>query len=86
MSWTESHKKATSGETKLRVFDEEGFSALKKAQRNNEDLGKVKEIQTFSIYHPGSSQVSFVQSELLAVVLFGAIFYWAHTNKAAILA
>lgn len=59
---------------------------MKKAQRNNEDLNKVKEIQTVGIYHPGASQVSFIQTELLATLLFAGIFYWAHTNKAAILA
>ncbi len=35
----------------MRLFDEDGFAALKKAQRNNEDLNKVKELRTVSVYH-----------------------------------
>ena len=52
LSWTEPHKTARAGEIKLRVFDEEGFSALKKAQRNNEELSKVKELYVLALHHP----------------------------------
>jgi hypothetical protein len=35
----------------VRLFDEEGYGAAKKAQRNNEDLSKVKELTTFFFTH-----------------------------------
>ena len=86
MSWTDTHKKARTGDIKLKVYDEEGFSALKKAQRNNEDQGKVKEIQTLNVYHKGAYQGVVVQSEFLATIVFGLIFYYAHSTKSRILA
>ncbi len=51
LSWTEENKNARSGHISVRLFDEDGFAALRKAQRNNEDLSKVKELRTFSFYH-----------------------------------
>ena len=51
ISWTLNHKKATTGEIKLRIFDEDGLASVRKAQRNNEDVSKVKELTTVSFYH-----------------------------------
>ena len=51
ISWTESHKKARTGEITIRIFDEDGFGEAKKIQRNNGDLSKVKELTTVSFYH-----------------------------------
>jgi len=81
LSWTEPHKSARTGEIKLRVFDEEGFSALKKAQRNNEDIGKVKEIQTLSVTHHGTYKGPVLQTEIFVTILFGAIFFWAQSKR-----
>jgi len=81
IGWTEPVKTARSGEIRLRLFDEDGFAALKKAQRNNEDLSKVKELRTVSVYHAGSYTGPLVQPELIFTVFFGAIYYWAFTTR-----
>jgi len=74
-------KKATTGQIKVRLFDEEGYGAAKKAQRNNEDLSKVKELTTFFFTHKGAFSHFYVQSELLAVLVFGALFYYAQSIR-----
>jgi hypothetical protein len=33
---------------KIRVFDEEGHSELRKAQRNNQDSSQIKELSTIT--------------------------------------
>lgn len=65
----------------MRIFDEEGFASAKKAQRNNEDLTKVKELKTISFYHKGAFSNFFIQSELVAVVVYGALFYLAQSIR-----
>ena len=65
----------------MRVFDEDGYAAVKKAQRNNEDSSKVKEIQTVSVYHKGAYTGPLFQTELVAILLFGGIFYWAQSTR-----
>ena len=84
LSWTEENKVARTGEVRVRLFDEEGFSALKKAQRNNEDVSKVKELRTVSVYNKGTYKGPYLQSEIVVLFLFGAVFYWAQKNKSDI--
>lgn len=81
ISWSEPTEKARSGEVVVRIYDEEGFSAYKKAQRTNGDLSKVKELKSVSFYHQGAYRGPSVQSELLVTVLFGAVFYWAQSIR-----
>ena len=84
ISWTEENKLAKSGEVKLRLFDDEGYSALKKAQRNNEDLGKVKELRTVSFYHQGTYRGPYLQSELVVIILFAFVYYCAYKHRSDI--
>ena len=84
ISWSEPNEKARSGEIRVRIFDEEGFGAYKKAQRTNGDLSKVKELKTVSFYHQGAYRGPSVQTELLVTVLFGAVFYWAQSTRSKI--
>ena len=52
VSWSDSQKTTSrSRDIKVRLFDEAGYSAIKKAQRNKEDVSKVKELNTVSFYH-----------------------------------
>jgi len=84
IGWSEPHKTAHTGQIKLRLFDEEGFSAFKKAQRNNEDVKKVKELRIVEFYHQGLSSGPYVQSELLVTILFAVVYYWASKHRSLI--
>jgi translocon-associated protein subunit delta len=84
LSWTLPHKQAASGEIKIKVYDEEGFSALKKAQRNGEDLSKIKELKQFELEHQSNYAGFYIQSEYVAIVSFAVIFYFAQSLKSDI--
>lgn len=36
----------------MTLYDEDGYAALRKAQRNNEDIEKVPKFATIDLYHP----------------------------------
>lgn len=69
VSWSESNKKARTGEIRLRLYDDEGYGAAKKAQRNNEELSKVKELTTISFYHKVRSQPTEISNRMNCLVL-----------------
>lgn len=84
ISWTEKNEKARSGEVSLKIYDEEGFGAIKKAQRSNGDLSKIKELKTVSFYHQGTYRGPKIQGELLVTFVFIAVFYWAQLTRSNI--
>ncbi|CAL1298537.1 unnamed protein product [Larinioides sclopetarius] len=51
ISWTESADSLFSGEHGVNVYDEEGYAAVKKAQRNNEDSSGIPSAFFLSLYH-----------------------------------
>ena len=86
VSWTEESGKASSGTHTVQVYDEEGYSALRKAQRSGEDSSSVPVFTTLSIYHPGTYRGPWFQSEFLASILFVIIWYFAYSAKTKLLA
>lgn len=86
MSWTEEIKTSSSGEHKVRIFDEEGFAALRKAQRAGESLSSVKELATVAVKHPGVYKGSYINSEMLATALVSVIAYVAFSTRSKIVA
>ena len=83
-SWTADHKTAPAGDIELQVFDETGFFNIKKLQRNNEDASKVKPVKSFTFNHKANYRGPYLQSELVALVLFGSIFYVASSARSCI--
>uniref|UniRef100_A0A3B5RBP8 Translocon-associated protein subunit delta n=1 Tax=Xiphophorus maculatus TaxID=8083 RepID=A0A3B5RBP8_XIPMA len=51
VSWSLPHKQASSGTYQVKFFDEESYSALRKAQRNNEDVNAIQPLFTVNIDH-----------------------------------
>ncbi|XP_067880401.1 translocon-associated protein subunit delta [Heterodontus francisci] len=49
VSWSAEHKIAKSGTYEVKFFDEESYSALRKAQRSNENLSAIKPLFTVSV-------------------------------------
>ncbi|PIK48600.1 putative translocon-associated protein subunit delta [Apostichopus japonicus] len=85
VSWVEERKNAPAGTYTVKLFDEEGFSALRKAQRAEEDVSTVTPLTSIAFSHKGVSQGPIVSSELLAVVLSGLLWYAAYSAKQRIL-
>ncbi|ENN76764.1 hypothetical protein HUJ04_012339 [Dendroctonus ponderosae] len=84
VSWTEDSKTAGKGEHIIRIFDEEGYAAIRKALRGNEPTSSVPELFKVSVYHPGAYNGPWLRSEFLAVVVSLLISYFAITAKAKI--
>ncbi|NXD74826.1 SSRD protein, partial [Eolophus roseicapillus] len=51
VSWSLEHRSAQSGTYEVKFFDEESYSALRKAQRNNEDVSRVRPLFTVNVDH-----------------------------------
>lgn len=84
MSWNEDVKASSKGEYKVRIFDEESFGQLRKAQRSGDDLNKVKELATVAVKHAGVFKGPLINSELLALILGVGIAYVAVFTRSKI--
>lgn len=86
MSWTEDLKTASRGERVVRLFDDEGVSAFRKAQRSNGDTDSVAPLATVSIPYSGAFNGPWVNSEILAAGLTIVVAYVAFASKSKLLA
>lgn len=85
VSWTEEPKKARRGEHVVRLFDEEGFAAVRKAQRSGADAESVAELASVIVSHPGAFNGPWVNSEILAAGLSILVAYVAFSTKSKLL-
>jgi translocon-associated protein subunit delta len=81
ISWSEEIKKATSGNHEIRLYDEEGYGAVRKAQRSGESTKSVKPLTVFSVRHPGAYTGAFINSEFLAAGAALITTYVAFTTR-----
>lgn len=77
ISWTEDVKGARTGNIPVKLYDENGYSALKKAFRNNEDVSSVPVFTEILINSPGIYSGPWLSCELLAVGFSIAVVYTA---------
>lgn len=77
VSWSEEVKTSSKGEYKVRIFDEESYGQLRKAQRAGDNLSKVKELTSVVVKHSGVFKGPWINSELLATILGCGIAYVA---------
>lgn len=55
VSISDEHKKLSSGKYEVRLYDEEGYSMLRKAQRSGESVDAVKPVTSITFNHPVSN-------------------------------
>lgn len=84
VSWNEDVKTSSKGEFKVRIFDEDSFAQLRKAQRTGDDLNKIKELTSVVIKHGGVFKGPWINSELLATILGVGIAYVAIFTRSKI--
>ncbi|NXN93093.1 SSRD protein, partial [Rhinopomastus cyanomelas] len=84
VSWSLEHRQATSGTYEVKFFDEESYSALRKAQRNNEDTSRIRPLFTISVDHRGAWMGPWVSTEVLAAAIGLGIYYLALSTKSHI--
>lgn len=86
VSWTEETKKASRGDYVVRLFDEEGFSAVRKAVRSGANANSVAELASVIVSHPGAFNGPWVNSVILAAGLSTLVAYVAFSTKSKLLA
>uniref|UniRef100_C6FX27 Translocon-associated protein subunit delta n=1 Tax=Phlebotomus arabicus TaxID=578135 RepID=C6FX27_9DIPT len=84
VSWNEEVKKARSGDYNVRLYDEEGYGAVRKAQRSGEE-SNVKPLATVVVRHSGSYTGPWFNSEILASGLIAVVAYFAFATRSKIL-
>ncbi|KAG0726578.1 Translocon-associated protein subunit delta [Chionoecetes opilio] len=86
VSWVEDVATAVSGERPIKLYDDQGYAALRKAQRGNEDTSSVQPIAVINLYHPGAYRGPWIQSETMAILAAIFIYYYALTQKTRLMA
>lgn len=81
ISWTDELSKVTAITYPVRIYDDEGFSILRKAQRNGEDTSNIKPLFLLNINHAGTHLGPWVQSEFVAAITAVLLWYLAYTAK-----
>lgn len=77
MSWTEDFKTVRSGNKNVRIFDEEGYAALRKAIRAGEPLSSVGSLADVTVNYPGVYNGPVLKSELFATIISLVVAYFA---------
>lgn len=90
VSWAEEVNKASSGEKEIKVYDEEGYAALRKAQRKAEETGSavapVEPITKLTVYHPGLYKGPVMQVQVMAISALIFVYYSAYKEKCRLVA
>ncbi|XP_037949382.1 translocon-associated protein subunit delta-like [Teleopsis dalmanni] len=84
VSWTEEIKKGSSGNVVVRLFDEDGYTDIRKAQRDGESINAIKSLIDISVPTKGAYKGPWVKAELLAAVVVSAVAYFAFTTKSKV--
>ncbi|XP_054721588.1 translocon-associated protein subunit delta-like [Uloborus diversus] len=86
VSWSEDPAKISSGQHNIKIYDEEGFASLRKAQRNGEDISGIPSAFSISVYHAGSYYGPYVQSEFWAAAFSIVLWYIAFSERSKLVA
>lgn len=84
MSWVEDIKQGSSGNVQVRLFDEEGYANVRKAQRDGDKVSSVKSLLDISVPTKGAYKGPWIKAELLAAILVGGVAYFAFTTKSKV--
>ncbi|KAM4754372.1 LOW QUALITY PROTEIN: translocon-associated protein subunit delta-like [Cyanocitta cristata] len=83
VSWSLEHRQE-SGTYEVKFFDEESYSALRKAQRNNEDVSRIRPLFTVNVDHRGAWNGPWVSTEVVAAAIGLVVYYLAFSTKSSI--
>lgn len=81
VSWTEDTRTAKRGDKSVRIFDEDGNIAVRKALRDGEDISSVEPLFRVNISYPGAFSGPWLKSEFVAVVVSALIAYLAISSR-----
>lgn len=86
VSWVEEVSRSSSGEKVVKIYDEERYSLLRKAQRKGEERKGESEVSvepllTLTVDHRGIYRGPLIPAEVFAVAVILVIYYLAHEAK-----
>ncbi|XP_011191175.1 translocon-associated protein subunit delta [Zeugodacus cucurbitae] len=84
VSWTQEIKKSGGGNVAVRLFDEEGYANVRKAQRDGDKVANVKSLVDITVATKSAYKGPWVQAELVAALAVGGIAYFAFTAKSKV--
>jgi len=84
ISWTEEIKKGSSGNVVVRLFDEEGYANVRKAQRDGDKVSNVKSLIDINVATKSAYKGPWVKAELVAALFVGCVAYFAFTTKSKV--
>lgn len=68
------------------MFDEDSYTAFKKALRSGEDISAISPLFNVVVNHPGAFNGPWLKSEFLAAVLGLVVAYLALSSRSKLLA
>lgn len=77
-------RKGSSGSIVVRLFDEEGYTQLRKVQRDGGNVSKVKSMLDITVNTTGAYKGPWVRAELVAALIAGVLAYYALTTKSKV--
>uniref|UniRef100_A0A915PYH0 Translocon-associated protein subunit delta n=1 Tax=Setaria digitata TaxID=48799 RepID=A0A915PYH0_9BILA len=82
ISWQLEHDESAAQTFNIAIYDEDGLTAYRKAERSQDDISRIKPLFTVQLKHPGVSKSSPVASEtvVIAFALF-ALYIGYHFKK-----
>ena len=86
IAWTEELKTAKTGDHEVNLYDEAGFSAMKRVIERGEFVSSVKPLVTIVVNYPGSYAGPWINSEHMAAMLAALVLYMAYSSRAKLLA
>ena len=86
VAWTQEVEKAKAGDVEVNLYDDSGYSAMKRVLERGDDAASVKPLVTIVVNHPGAYKGPITNLEHLAGILAILVFYCAYTSKANLLA
>jgi len=84
VSWVEDIKQGSSGNVQVRLFDEDGYANVRKAQRDGDKVSSVKSLLDITVPTKGAYKGPWIKAELLAAFLVGGVAYFAFTTKSKV--
>uniref|UniRef100_A0A1I8ECI6 Translocon-associated protein subunit delta n=1 Tax=Wuchereria bancrofti TaxID=6293 RepID=A0A1I8ECI6_WUCBA len=86
VSWQLEHEESAAQTFDVVIYDEDGLTSYRKAERNHDDTSKVKSLFTVQLKHPGVSKSSPVASETVVTAFALIALYIGYHFKSQLMA
>ncbi|XP_041347611.1 translocon-associated protein subunit delta-like [Gigantopelta aegis] len=81
VSIADEHKNLPAGSYNVKIYDEEGYTDLRKAQRSGDRSSEGKPLVTLTLQHAGVWKGHLLQSEFVAAMTAIVVWWMAYTAK-----